>query len=86
VIADLGNSQRIDESSDEESQGAPQRAISMVALEGSEVLTPQWSPPEILLQGKSPSLQADVYSLAVVLYEILTNEIPFDGEIVYSSL
>ena len=44
--------------------------------------TLRWMPPEFLKVGgkKSASTASDVYSLAVVLWEILTGLMPFDGD------
>ena len=44
-----------------------------------EVLTPQWSPPEVLAGRSGATQSADVYSLCVVLVEILAGVVPFDG-------
>jgi serine/threonine-protein kinase len=41
--------------------------------------SPQYLAPE-LIEGKTPTPAADVYSLGVVLYEIFTGKPPFEGE------
>ncbi len=41
------------------------------------VLSPAYSAPELLRQSQPPSLQSDIYSLAFVVYEMLTAEHPF---------
>lgn len=46
---------------------------------GEIVGTPEYLPPEILLEHKSPTTGADIFSLAVVLYECLTGDVPFPG-------
>ncbi len=45
--------------------------------------SPQYIAPE-LTQGLPPSPAADVYSMGVVMYEVLTGELPFNGEDVLS--
>lgn len=39
--------------------------------------TPQWSPVEILRGDSGPTLEADVYSLGVVIWEIVCRQPPF---------
>jgi len=45
---------------------------------GFVVGTPQYLPPEIL-QGKDADPRADLYSCGIVLYEIFTGVLPFEG-------
>ncbi|MGH9851286.1 MAG: protein kinase domain-containing protein, partial [Blastocatellia bacterium] len=45
----------------------------------SLILTPEYSAPEQLEQGKV-GIWSDVYSLGVILYQMFTGKIPFDGD------
>eukprot|EP00505_MAST-04D_sp_SCG-Rhode-Island_P000852 Stramenopile-MAST_4_protein_852 len=48
------------------------------AMQQNFVGTAQWTAPEIIDGGQS-SLSGDVYSLGIVLWEILTAEVPYDN-------
>jgi Tol biopolymer transport system component/predicted Ser/Thr protein kinase len=43
---------------------------------GARMGTPGWSPPE-LIDGRSADVRTDVFALGVVLYQLLTGELPF---------
>lgn len=43
------------------------------------VITPRYASPE-QVQGRSGSIRSDIYSLAVVLYELMTDEWPYEAE------
>lgn len=47
---------------------------------GGGVGTPTYRPPELWTGNTPPTPASDVYSLAAVLFQILTNEILFDGD------
>lgn len=41
--------------------------------------TPQYMAPELLLRDASSGAKVDIYAVAMVLYEMLTGNVPFDG-------
>ncbi len=55
---------------------------SRVTRAGNTVGTAQYMSPE-QVQGRETDARSDIYSLCVVLYEMLTNQLPFDGNIEY---
>jgi serine/threonine protein kinase/Tfp pilus assembly protein PilF len=52
-----------------------------VTQEGSIIGTPEYMSPE-QVEGRTVDHRSDIYSLAVILYEMLTGQIPFSGETV----
>jgi serine/threonine protein kinase len=49
-------------------------------IEGAAAATtPEYTAPEVI-QGKAPTALSDIYSLGVVLYEMMTGERPFSGQ------
>ncbi len=52
-------------------------ATTMTASNGGG--TCAWSAPEILCEGKRHTPQSDIYSLGIVMWELLTCALPFEG-------
>ncbi len=57
--------------------GAP--GVSGLTTAGTVMGTPDYIPPE-QAQGSPADFRSDVYSLAVVLYEVFTGRLPFQGD------
>lgn len=55
------------------------RGTSRLTQAGSTVGTLAYSPPE-LAQGKDAEPTSDIYSLGVVMYQMLTGQLPFDAD------
>ncbi|MFK7805474.1 MAG: protein kinase [Anaerolineae bacterium] len=57
------------------------RAVSEATRTGSDVVwgTPQYFSPE-QAAGDPPSPASDVYSIGIIMFEMLSNELPFKGE------
>ena len=52
---------------------------SRLTQSGAAVGTAHYMAPEMIL-GKDPDRRSDIYSLGVVLYEMVTGSVPFEGE------
>ncbi len=57
------------------------RTVKGKGITGSGVMigTPQYMSPE-QVEGKDVDLRSDIYSLGIILYEMLTDRVPFEGE------
>ena len=57
------------------------RAVKGKSITGSGVMlgTPQYMSPE-QVEGKEVDKRSDIYSLGIILYEMLTMRVPFEGE------
>ena len=64
--------------------GLARRRVSeepRLTAEGAVLGTPAYLAPEQLATGEPPGPAADIYALGVLLYEMITGRIPFDGEL-----
>ncbi|MBM4360575.1 MAG: serine/threonine protein kinase, partial [Deltaproteobacteria bacterium] len=66
-VLDFGIAKRVD-------------AASGMTATGQVFGTPAYMSPEQLLSTKSVDAQADLWALAVIVYELLTGRLPFSGE------
>lgn len=78
AITDFGVA-RLAESAASEVQSGPNRALTMGAVVG----TPAYMAPEQVV-GKDLDGRADIFALGVMLYELLTGTLPYDGETAYA--
>jgi serine/threonine protein kinase/tetratricopeptide (TPR) repeat protein len=76
VITDFGIARAASNGPDTQEQpmGADPRALTVGGIVG----TPAYMAPEQLM-GESPDGRSDVYALGIVLFELLTSKLPFDG-------
>lgn len=58
---------------------ARMRGTTRLTQAGSTIGTLAYSPPE-LAQGKDAEVPSDIFSLGVVMYQMLTGRLPFEGE------
>jgi serine/threonine protein kinase len=61
------------------------RSVSGKGITGAGMMigTPEYMSPE-QVEGKEADLRSDIYSLGVVLYEMLTGRVPFEGDTPFS--
>src|SRR6185437_11320333 len=55
-------------------------SLSQITTEGIALGTPVYMAPEVVL-GKGATIASDIYSLGIVLYEMMTGELPFSSAV-----
>lgn len=73
-ITDLALGKWLDQSTTSEGSG------STLSMEFRTIGTPEYMAPEQAADPAAVDIRADLYSLGVLLYEMLTNEVPFEAE------
>ncbi|MCX6563365.1 MAG: protein kinase [Candidatus Aminicenantes bacterium] len=61
------------------------RSISVKGITGAGVMigTPEYMSPE-QVEGKEVDQRSDIYSLGIIIYEMLTGQVPFEGDTPFS--
>jgi serine/threonine protein kinase len=54
--------------------------LSQLLCSDIAVSLPLWTAPEVIM-GSQPTPASDVYSFAIVLWELLTRHVPFDDDV-----
>ncbi len=60
--------------------GGIQKFLDLYLLAKAETLTLDYTAPEIL-RGERATTQSDLYSLGILMYEVLTGKLPFEGSV-----
>jgi serine/threonine protein kinase len=58
------------------------RTLTVASLSATSIAaqgTYAWSAPEVILNGEEHTPASDVYSMGIVMWELMTCEVPFDG-------
>ncbi len=58
---------------------ARSREVKGITAEGMMIGTPEYMSPE-QIEGKDVDLRSDIYSLGVIMFEMVTGRVPFQGE------
>ncbi|MEI6236143.1 MAG: serine/threonine-protein kinase [Planctomycetota bacterium] len=80
-VADLGLAKRVSRPESSDQLAASIKAEQLTMLRGEQTIqgTPDYMAPETATAPDSVDIRADLYSLGITAYHLLTGRVPFDG-------